>query len=86
MAPTKQILVIEDSEINRDILTSILENEYSVLSAENGLVGLNLLKEHSDDISLILLDCILFHVPMICFGYNYWKRKKDDIFLFNAIM
>ena len=50
MAPAKQILVIEDNEINRDILTSILENEYSVLSAENGLVGLNLLNVRAQNI------------------------------------
>ena len=23
---------------------------------------------------------------MICVGFNYWKRKKDDTFLFDAIM
>ena len=74
MTPTKQILVIEDSEINRDILTSILENEYSVLSAENGLVGLNLLKEHSDDISLILLD---IEMPVMD-GYTFLDTIKAD--------
>ena len=39
MAPAKQILVIEDNEINRDMLTSILENQYTVLPAGKGCAG-----------------------------------------------
>ena len=35
MASAKQILVIEDNEINRDMLISILENQYTVFTAEN---------------------------------------------------
>ncbi|MGN0702165.1 MAG: EAL domain-containing protein [Lentihominibacter sp.] len=74
MTPTKQILVIEDNEINRDILTSILEDEYTVLTAENGLVGLNILRDNADDISLILLD---IEMPVMD-GYTFLDTVKAD--------
>ena len=32
----RQVLVVEDQELNRDILGMILENDYDVLYAENG--------------------------------------------------
>ena len=32
----KQILVVEDNELNREILTELLEDRYKVLEAENG--------------------------------------------------
>lgn len=74
MAPAKQILVIEDNEINRDMLTSILENQYTVLTAENGLAGLDILKDHPDDISLILLD---IEMPVMD-GYAFLDTIKSD--------
>ena len=36
----RKILVVEDVEINREILTNILSNEYDVVTAENGQIGL----------------------------------------------
>ena len=37
MVSQKIILVVEDNEINRAMLCAILEPEYKVLEAENGL-------------------------------------------------
>ena len=74
MAPAKQILVIEDNEINRDMLISILENQYTVLTTENGLAGLDILKDHPDDISLILLD---IEMPVMD-GYTFLDTIKSD--------
>ena len=59
MIPQKQILIVEDNEINRAILCEILSDEYRVLEAENGQVALDLLRECKDDIALILLDVML---------------------------
>ena len=33
----RQVLVVEDQELNRDILGMILEDDYDILYAENGL-------------------------------------------------
>ena len=55
----KQILVVEDNELNREILCGILSEEYRVLEAENGLAALDMLRKNADDISLILLDIMM---------------------------
>ena len=39
----KQILVVEDNEFNREMLKEILSDEYDVLEAENGKIGLEVL-------------------------------------------
>ena len=52
----RKVLVIEDNEMNRDILKDILEDDYEVLEAENGAVGLRCLEEHCHDLSMVLLD------------------------------
>ena len=54
-----KILVIEDDkEINRLICEYLTENGYEMLSASNGLAGLNVL-EQTTDIDLCLLDLML---------------------------
>ena len=59
MIPKKQILVIEDNEINREILKEIHSETYQVLEAENGQEGLEILKKYKNSISLILLDVMM---------------------------
>lgn len=45
MVSQKIILVVEDNEINRAMLCAILEPEYKVLEAENGLEALKVLND-----------------------------------------
>lgn len=52
----RKILVIEDDDINRGILTSILSEDYIVLEASNGRDGLDILNNNEYSVSLILLD------------------------------
>lgn len=59
MIPEKQkILIVDDSEMNRAILTGILDDGYDFLEAENGLQALDILRAHRD-ISLVLLDIVM---------------------------
>ena len=54
------ILMIEDDKEMVMLGRLILEKEgYHVFSAYNGVEGLKILEEHSDDIDLILLDIML---------------------------
>ena len=50
------LLIVEDNELNRDILNEILKDEYKTYLAENGAEGLRLLRQHSAEIDLVLLD------------------------------
>ena len=74
MVPKKQILIVEDNEINRAMLWEILSDDYAVLEAENGQVGLDILKEHKDSIALILLDVMM---PVMD-GYTFLDKVKAD--------
>ncbi len=50
------VLIVEDNEINREILGEILSDDYNLYFAENGQVGLDLLREHQSEIDIVLLD------------------------------
>ena len=54
----QKILVVDDTEINRDLLCSILENEYTMELAENGSQALQKLQQETD-IAAVLLDLIM---------------------------
>ena len=53
-----KILIVDDSEINRELLSDILSDEYEVLEAENGLSATDLINREKDEISAILLDLV----------------------------
>ena len=53
------VLIVDDHEINRDSLGIILEDEYEVIYAENGKEGLDLMREHAHDLSIVLLDLMM---------------------------
>lgn len=57
---TAQVLVIDDDPVQRRLLRQAVERygHHSIL-AENGRVGLELLKQHSGDISVIVLDLMM---------------------------
>lgn len=52
----KKILIVDDSEINRSLLSDMLADEYEIIEAENGMEASAILHEHEQDISLMLLD------------------------------
>ena len=70
----KKVLVVEDNELNRALLSEILSSEYQVLEAENGQVALDILKQHKDSIALILLDV---RMPVMD-GYTFLDKVKAD--------
>ncbi len=53
------LLIVDDSEMNREILKEMLKDDYEILEAENGYQGIDLLTEHGAEISLVLLDIIM---------------------------
>ena len=53
------ILVADDSEMNRSILRSMLEESYDIIEAEDGLQAVALLQQMEQEISLVLLDIVM---------------------------
>ena len=72
----KKILITDDSEINRSILSDMLEDEFEIIEAENGLQAVSSLQKYGDEISLVLLDIVMpemdgFEVLAIM-NKNHW--------------
>ncbi|MBQ6314692.1 MAG: EAL domain-containing protein [Mogibacterium sp.] len=53
------ILIAEDSLINREILTGMLEDEYELIYAEDGAQAMEKIREYKDTLSLVLLDIMM---------------------------
>lgn len=54
-----KILIVDDIELNREILSEILENDFSILEADNGSRALELVHKYENEITVILLDLVM---------------------------
>lgn len=54
-----KILIVDDSEINRELLTEILSDHYDIIEASDGRMALDIIDKQSKSISAILLDLIM---------------------------
>ena len=55
----EKILIVDDSEMNREILTDMLGDEYEILEASNGKEAITIMNKQSTEISLVLLDMVM---------------------------
>ena len=55
----KTILVVDDEEINREILTMMLENDFDIIEASDGKEALDILLNRDEIIDLVLLDVFM---------------------------
>ncbi len=58
-AARPQVLVVDDSAFNRELLREILGESFEVLEAGSGEEGLKLLRRHGTQIAVVLLDIIM---------------------------
>lgn len=54
-----RILIVDDAELNRELLREILQDEYEILEAENGVAALDIIKKEQGKIHAILLDLVM---------------------------
>ena len=53
------LLMVDDSEMNRVILSEMLKDQYEILEADCGEAGIACLEQHGGGISIVLLDIVM---------------------------
>lgn len=67
-----KILIVDDTEINREMLSVTLEDSYKIIEADNGSKAMEIIDESKDEILAILLDLVM---PKMS-GYDVLKHAK----------
>ena len=70
----RMVLIVDDHEVNRDALGAILEDDYEVAYAQNGKEALELMREHQEYLSVVLLDLIM---PVMN-GFEVLEYVRND--------
>ena len=69
----KTILIVEDTELNVDLLTQLLEDDYNLIVAKDGAEGVSMAQEKKPD--LILMDISL----PIFDGYEATRQIRSTL-------
>lgn len=69
-----KILIADDSEMNRAILSDMLGDEYEIIEAEDGAKAIAKIRRYRADLSLVLLDIIMPNVD----GFEVLKVMNQN--------
>lgn len=72
-----RIMIVDDSEFNRAILSEILQEDYEIVEAESGREALHKLGEYGLGISLVLLDIIMPEMD----GFEVLKHMTEEYWI-----
>lgn len=72
MSSTFTLLVVDDEKQNRTLLTELLQDDYQIILAKNGIQALQKAQEHLPD--LILLDVLMPQMD----GFNVIRALKEN--------
>lgn len=72
--PNKRMLVIDDMEMNRDIMSKIFQFDFEIIEAENGLIAMDILHKQETAIDIVILDLVMPEKD----GYAVLKEMRED--------
>ncbi len=72
MSAPFSVLIVDDEKQNRSLLTALLQDDYRLVLAKNGVQALEKARAHEPD--LILMDVLMPDMD----GYEVLKRLKND--------
>ncbi|MBR0407824.1 MAG: response regulator, partial [Clostridia bacterium] len=70
----RQVLVVDDELINRELLRLMLENDFEVIFASNGVEAMEQIKTHIETLSLVLLDLLMPRMS----GQEVLRALRED--------
>ena len=68
------VLIVDDSDLNREILSSMLNSEFNIMEASNGEDCIAMLEEYGTAISIVLLDIVMPGMS----GFEVLKVMNSD--------
>ena len=68
------MLVVDDMEMNRDIMSKIFQYDFEIVEAENGLIAMNILHTQKNTIDIVILDLVMPEKD----GYSVLKEMRAD--------
>lgn len=71
------ILIVDDSELNREMLSAILSNEFNIMEAAGGKECMEALEKHGAQISVVLLDIVMPEVD----GFDVLRYMSERHFI-----
>ena len=71
---SKKVLIVDDNVINRRLLQKMLQDQYTVIEANNGQAALDILEREAAEISVILLDIVM---PVMD-GYEFLGKRQNN--------
>ncbi|MBQ3281524.1 MAG: EAL domain-containing protein [Eubacterium sp.] len=74
MSGRRQILIVDDEQVNRELLGFIANRDYDVLYASNGKDALDIMRREAKTLSLVLLD---LNMPEMN-GFQVLEIMKED--------
>ena len=72
-----KVLIVDDMELNREMLTAILEKDYPILEADSGKKAIAMIQKHQAEIAVVLLDLIMPNVD----GFAVLEVMKNQSWL-----
>lgn len=78
----KRLLIIDDLEIDREILKSILNEEFEISETDNGYSALEIISEMAENLDAILLDLSMPVLDRFCDLHGLKEIKNDNIPVF----
>ena len=70
----RMILIVDDSEIDREILKNILKDDFEVQEVENGFAAIEFITENKDRLDAIMLDISMPHIS----GFDVLRLLRDN--------
>lgn len=70
------VLVVDDEEVNRKLLTKILESEYLIECAKNGVDALKMVQKKPEKYAAVILDIVMPNMDGFSFLEEYEKNEK----------
>lgn len=83
---TEVMLIVDDMNVNRKMLTRIFQEDYTIIEARNGVEALDLLVEYKNEVSVMLLDLNMPVMDGMDVLREIKRRQKNNELIFLSII